>query len=344
MPSKTKRQRPEPKPTDLTDEPPTSINPYKVLDVEKDATASQIKAAYHKAALKSHPDKVPDAEKAAAHTRFQAVAFAYAILSDGRRRARYDATGRTSEALDDEADFEWINFYRAQFDEVVSAASIEAFRAEFQGSDEEKLAVLAAYIEGEGDMLRIYEEVMLSDPLEDEERFRKWIDDEIVAGRVEAYDAYRKEGKKGRERRMKAAKKEREEAEEYAKELGMHDKLFGNGETNGASPKKKAKKGEEDIGGLAALIQQRNKERSKDFFADLEAKYAPKKSKKRKSGANEVDEPPEEAFERKPFFADLEAKYAPKKSKKRKSGADEVDEPPEEAFERTSKRAKKAKA
>jgi DnaJ homolog subfamily C member 9 len=299
MPSKSKRQRKEPKTTDLTDEPPTSINPYKVLDLDKDATADQIKAAYRKAALKSHPDKVADAEKAAAHARFQEIAFAYAILSDARRRSRYDATGRTSEALDDEADFEWINFYRAQFDEVVSAASIDGFRAEYQGSEEEKLAVIAAYIEGEGDMEKIYEEVMLSDPLEDEDRFRKWIDDEIEAGRVEAYDAYSQEGKKGRERRMKAAKKEREEAEEYAKELGVHDKLFGNGETNGDSPKKKkSKKGEEDIGGLAALIQQRNKERTKDFFADLEAKYAPKKSKKRKSGADEVDEPPEEAFER----------------------------------------------
>ena len=298
MPSKSKRQRGTPKTADLTDEPPTSINPYKVLDLDKDATAEQVKAAYRKAALKSHPDKVADSEKDAAHARFQEVAFAYAILSDPRRRSRYDATGRTSEVLDDEADFEWINFYRAQFDEVITTASIEKFRGEYQGSEEEKLAVIAAYIEGEGDMEKIYEEVMLSDPLEDEDRFRKWIDDEIEAGRVEAYDAYSKEGKKGRQRRMKAAKKEREEAEEYAKELGVHDKLFGNGETNGDSPKKKPKKGEEDIGGLAALIQQRNKERSKDFFADLEAKYAPKKSKKRKSGADEVDEPPEEAFDR----------------------------------------------
>jgi DnaJ-domain-containing protein 1 len=48
MPSKTE---------DLVDEPPTSINPYRVLDLEKDATADQIKTAYRKAALKNHPGK-----------------------------------------------------------------------------------------------------------------------------------------------------------------------------------------------------------------------------------------------------------------------------------------------
>lgn len=299
MPSKTKSKRAkEPKIEDLTAEPPTSINPYKVLDIEKDATPEQVKTAYRKAALKHHPDKVPEAEKEAAHSAFQSLAFAYAILSDPKRRSRYDATGRTSEAVDSEEDFEWINFYRSQFEEVVTTEAIETFRREYQGGEEEKLAVIAAYMEGEGDMQRIYEEVMLSDALEDEERFRRWIDEEIEAGRVEAYPAYVKEGKKEREKRMKAAKREREEAEEYAKELGVHEKLYGNGEAANGTPKKKGKKGEEDLGGLAALIQQRNKERSKDFFADLEAKYAPKKGKKRKSGVEETDEPPEEAFER----------------------------------------------
>lgn len=300
MPSKTKRQREkQPKTEDLTDKPPTSINPYKVLDIPKDATAEQVKTSYRKAALKHHPDKAPESEKESAHTKFQEIAFAYAILSDPKRRSRYDATGRTSEVLDDEGDFEWANFYRAQFDDVVTTESIEQFRKEYQGSEEEKMHVLEAYIEGEGDMEYVYEQIMLSDPLNDEERFRKMIDEEIDAGRVEGYAKYKRESKKARERRMKAAKREREEAEEYAKELGVHDKLFGNGEANGQSPKKKVKKGKEDVSGLAALIQQRNKERSKDFFADLEAKYAPKKGKKRKSAVDEeVDEPPEEAFER----------------------------------------------
>jgi len=50
MPSKPRATR-----EDLLDEPPTSINPYQVLDLEKDATSDKIKSAYRKAALQSHP-------------------------------------------------------------------------------------------------------------------------------------------------------------------------------------------------------------------------------------------------------------------------------------------------
>jgi DnaJ-class molecular chaperone len=38
--------------------PPTSINPYRTLDVERDASEAQIKSAYRRAALKHHPGRV----------------------------------------------------------------------------------------------------------------------------------------------------------------------------------------------------------------------------------------------------------------------------------------------
>jgi len=50
MPSKPRARNEE-----LLDEPPTSINPYQVLNLEKDATPDKIKSAYRKAALQSHP-------------------------------------------------------------------------------------------------------------------------------------------------------------------------------------------------------------------------------------------------------------------------------------------------
>jgi len=50
MPSKS-----QPTSEELLDEPPTSIDPYQVLDLEKDATPDKIKSAYRKAALQCHP-------------------------------------------------------------------------------------------------------------------------------------------------------------------------------------------------------------------------------------------------------------------------------------------------
>lgn len=303
----------------VIDDPPTSINPYRVLEVEKEATNDQIKTAYRKAALKHHPgrfslsdthstrtnrpeDKVPESEKAAANIKFQQIAFAYAVLSDARRRSRYDATGRTSESLDlEDDDFNWTDFFRAQFKEVVTAGAIEKFKREYVGSEEEKLAVIEAYVNGEGSMEFVFAHVMLSDPIEDEARFRAIIDAEIADKRVEAYNDYINETKASRKKRERDARKEAKEAELMAKELGVDGKLFGNKKTNGAANSKKSKDAasgteNEDLGGLAALIQQRQKARSNNFLENLEAKYAPQKNGKRKADFD--DEPPEEAFQK----------------------------------------------
>ncbi|KAL9094441.1 MAG: hypothetical protein Q9165_003291 [Trypethelium subeluteriae] len=303
---------------DLVDEAPPSINPYEVLSLPHDASPSQIKTAYRRAALLHHPDKASPDAQAAAHTRFQEIAFAYAILSDPRRRSRYDTTGRTSESLsldDDLDDFDWRSFYREQFAEVVTADAVAAFRAEYQGSEEERAAVLAAYAAAEGEWDAVYEEVMLSNPLEDEERFRAIIEEAIEQGEVRRFERYAKETTQRRKARMRKARAEEAEAMEMAEELGVKERLFGGG-GGGEGPKgkgkgkgKKGKEGEEETGALAALIQSRQQSRGESFLANLEAKYAPKaKAKKagkgKKRGSDEIDEegdevgePPEEAFE-----------------------------------------------
>jgi len=65
---------------------------YDVLGVGRDATAPQIKAAYRKLALRWHPDKNPGSHEA--EEKFKEAAEAYAVLSDGEKRARYDRFGR----------------------------------------------------------------------------------------------------------------------------------------------------------------------------------------------------------------------------------------------------------
>ena len=63
---------------------------YDVLGVRDDATEEEIKRAYRKAAMRSHPDRNVGRE-AAAHNSFQQVKEAYAILSDPEQRRVYDA-------------------------------------------------------------------------------------------------------------------------------------------------------------------------------------------------------------------------------------------------------------
>ncbi|KAF5672921.1 hypothetical protein FCIRC_8205 [Fusarium circinatum] len=278
----------------LESEPPT-IDPYEVLSLERTATADDIKKSYRKAALKNHPDKVPQDQKDAAHEKFQAIAFAYAILSDPARRKRYDETGSTSESIIDSEGFNWSDYYREQYKESVSGDAIEKFAKKYKGSDEEKGDVLDAYEQCKGDMDALYERVILSDVLEDDERFREIIDTAIKSKKVPSFPAYTKETKKKREGRVKQARAEATEAEDYAKELGVHDKLFG-GDKKGK--KKKGKGNSEDD--LAALIQKRQQDRSESFLDHLAEKYGAKESKgKGKKGKKRPfeDEPSEEAFQ-----------------------------------------------
>lgn len=66
---------------------------YKTLEVAKDATSIDIKKAYHKLALRWHPDKNPDA-KEEAEKKFKEISQAYEVLSDEKKRSLYDRYGK----------------------------------------------------------------------------------------------------------------------------------------------------------------------------------------------------------------------------------------------------------
>ena len=161
-------------------------------------------------------------------------------------------------------------------------------KSTYQGSEEEKRDVLEAYQRRKGNLTKMFKDIMLSNPLDDEKRFKVIIDAAVASGEAEPYDAYYNADPKERRDRKRRAEKEGREAQELAKELGVHDALFGSG----------AKPGQEKKG-LADLIQQRQKARAATFLDDLTAKYVNgagkngvTKRKKRKSEETEEENIP----------------------------------------------------
>jgi curved DNA-binding protein CbpA len=70
-------------------------NYYAILEVSDSATTQQIRDAYKRAALKTHPDRsTSDKDRAERTRKFQLVNDAYFTLSDPTRRRDYDAQRR----------------------------------------------------------------------------------------------------------------------------------------------------------------------------------------------------------------------------------------------------------
>ncbi len=89
---------------------------YKILGVERKASADDIRSAYRKLAMKYHPDKNPGDKKA--EDKFKEINEAYQVLSDEQKRARYDQLGsaysnfRTGGGRPD--DFRWDDWFQQQ--------------------------------------------------------------------------------------------------------------------------------------------------------------------------------------------------------------------------------------
>ena len=161
---------------------------YEILGVEQTASASEIKRAYYKLALKYHPDRVKtedEGEKEKANTNFQTLGKIYETLSDPKRRQLYDATG---EALDDDLfkDKDWDQHWRSLFPPV-TLNDIANYEKKYKGSQMQRDDILNAYKQGKGSMTFIMENVILSS-WDDEKRFRDIIEAAINKAKIERED------------------------------------------------------------------------------------------------------------------------------------------------------------
>lgn len=72
-------------------------DPYDVLGVDREASTAEIKGAFRARAMRAHPDAGGSAEE------FSELKSAQLLLTDAKRRARYDATGDIDEEGPDNA-------------------------------------------------------------------------------------------------------------------------------------------------------------------------------------------------------------------------------------------------
>lgn len=113
-----------------------SVDLYDVLSVPKDARLEDIKKAYRRLALVYHPDKHSTANatvKAETSTKFQQIGFAYAVLSDEKRKQRFDRTGKTDEGFELAAGEDGWEAYFEEMFERVTRGKLDEMKKEYQG-------------------------------------------------------------------------------------------------------------------------------------------------------------------------------------------------------------------
>ncbi|KAK7446374.1 hypothetical protein VKT23_004227 [Stygiomarasmius scandens] len=286
-----------------------SVDLYAVLSLTESAKPEDIKKAYRRLALQYHPDKhatASESVKSDASTKFQQIGFAYAVLSDEKRRQRYDKTGKTDEGFDLAAgDDGWEAYFEDLFDRV-TRGKLDEMKKEYQGSSKEVEDLKKAYNETEGSIGDIMALIPHSTH-EDEARFIVVISNLISKGELQVLPTWENTVKdeKARLVRKKQGEKEAREAEQLAKELGVWDEFYGSGKTGQRKGKGKGKAaakgnvdGEEDVSALQALILKKKEKNMDSFFDGLAAKYAEptSKSKGKKRGKptdnDDDDEPP----------------------------------------------------
>ena len=178
---------------------------YEALRLTKSASESEIKRAYRKKSLEVHPDRVPEAEKASATEKFQCLSRVYTVLSDQDKRALYDESGE----VDDDVvvqQRDWDAYWRLLFQKI-TMEDIGEFEKNYKGSEEEVNDLRSAYLDYEGDMDAILENVLCS-TIDDGERFRKIIQDLISKEDLPTFPAFVNEDKKKKKaRKQKVSKK-----------------------------------------------------------------------------------------------------------------------------------------
>ncbi|MGB0908895.1 MAG: DnaJ C-terminal domain-containing protein [Nitrospirales bacterium] len=100
---------------------------YDILGVTKDATSDEIKKAYRRLARKYHPDLHPDSKKAEMEKNFKELNEAYEVISDEKKRKKYNQYG-----------FQWKDaeaYQRAEAENQDAPGGWETYQTQGDGAD-----------------------------------------------------------------------------------------------------------------------------------------------------------------------------------------------------------------
>ncbi|BFI23646.1 DnaJ homolog subfamily C member 9 [Marchantia polymorpha subsp. ruderalis] len=241
---------------------------YQVLGVERNVTQEEIRKAYHKLALRLHPDKNPDDE--GAKEKFQSLQSVIAILGDPEKRKVYDETGSVEDVeLSGDSFKNVYQYFRALYKQITEE-DIDSYAQAYRGSKDEIADLKNEYTHHKGNMELVFTYLMCSDPKLDSHRFMEIIDSAISDGELKEYNVYRKW------------------AEATSKLPAPSDPL--------ALPNRRKKSSNDVRDGPLALIAKRSKGQMDSLVSALEAKYGGK-GKGKKGSKVKIDEPSEEEFQ-----------------------------------------------
>lgn len=251
---------------------------YEIIGVERTASQQEIKKAYHKLALRLHPDKNPNDEDA--KEKFQQLQKVISILGDEEKRALYDQTGCVDDAeLAGDVVQNLKDFFRSMYKKVTEA-DIEEFESNYRGSESEKNDLIDLYKKYKGHMNRLFCSMLCSDSKLDSHRFKDILDEAISSGDVKLTKAYQK----------------------WAKQVSETKPP-----TDPLRRRRKSKKESDDLYAIISQRQSERKGRLDAMFSNLVGKYG---------GEEDSSEPTEEEFEA--ARVKLEKRKGSKKSKKSK--------------------------